>query len=361
MRPDFASAIYPHIELLPMNLTLTWLLLPALLSIPLIPQQQPPATPPTVTLDVAVTSHSGKVIPGLTQTNFTVLDNGKPQQILSFRAVEAPVTDPPTQVILLIDSVNNSITNVAYERDQIAIFLRRSGPTLPLPLSFIFFSDSGAEIQQAPSTSTEVLLADLKQMETKLHTIPRNDGVYAAAERVDLSLNTAGQIATKEQAIPGRKLLIWLSPGWPYLSGAEVNMSAHDQQNIFSNLVALSAVFERARITLYNIDPLGVADAGSFRTSYFEEFIKGVPSAQKVQQGNLALQVLVLHSGGKVINTGSNIADEISSCLADASAFYVITVPRAVAETPNSLHTIQVKLSDSKLQARTLFGYYAQP
>ena len=198
-------------------------------------------------------------------------------------------------------------------------------------------------------------------MDTKLHTIRRDGGIYAAADRVNLSLKTAGQIAAQEQPIPGRKLLIWISPGWPYLTGPEVNISSRDQQNIFSNLVALASLLERARITLYSIDPLGIADAVSTRSTYYEEFLKGVPSASKVQQGNLALQVLVLHSGGKVLNTGSNIADEISSCIADASAFYVITVPRARADAPNTFHSIQVKLSDTKLQARTLFGYYAQP
>jgi VWFA-related protein len=345
-----------------MNLPLPRLLLPTLLTIPLIAQQQrPSATPATVTLDVTVTEHSGKVVPGLTQSNFTILDNGKPQQVLSFRAIQAPVTEPPTQVLLLIDTVNNSITNVAYERDQIATFLRKNGPTLPIPLSFIFFSDSGAELQQDPSTSTETLLANLKQMDTKLHTIRRDGGIYAAAERLDLSLRTAVQIATHEQTIPGRKLLIWISPGWPYLSGPEINLSTRDQQHIFGNLVALSDMLERARITLYSIDPLGVADAGSTRSTFYEEFLKPVPSAQKTQQGNLALQVLALHAGGKVLNTGSNIADEISSCIADASAFYVITIPRAQADSPNTLHTIQVKLSDPKWQARTLFGYYAQP
>jgi VWFA-related protein len=346
-----------------MNL-LARLLLPTLLSIPLIAQQPPagppPATPTTVTLDVTVTGHSGKPVPGLTQSNFTVLDNGKPQQILSFSAVQAPVTDPPIQVILLIDTVNNSITNVAYERDQIAAFLRKSAPTLPFPLSLVFFSDSGSETQD-PTTSTEVLLANLKQMETKLHTIQRSSGIYGAAERVNLSLRTAEQIAAQEQLVPGRKLLIWISPGWAYLSGPNINLSNHDQQMIFANVVGISTVFERARITLYSIDPLGVADAGSIRTTYYEEFLKGVPSASKVQQGNLALQVLAVHSGGKVINTGSNIADEISSCFADAAAFYVITVPRAQADAPNTLHSIQVKISDTKLQARTLFGYYTQP
>jgi VWFA-related protein len=342
-----------------MNL-LSSILVPTLLSIPLIAQQQPSATPATVTLDITVTDLSGKAVPGLTKSDFTVLDNGKSQQIRSFSAIEGPVTDPPTQVILLIDTVNNSIANVAYEREQIATFLRRSGPTLSLPLSLIFFSDSGTEMQP-PSSSTDVLLAGLKQMETKLHTINSASGFEGAAERVNLSLKIAAQIAAHEQLIPGRKLLIWLSPGWAYLTGPDINLSSRNQEVIFSNLVTLATAFERARITLYNIDPLGTADEASIHSSFYVEFLKNVPSAQKVQQGNLALQVLAVHSGGKVINTGNNIADEIASCFDETSTYYVITIPRTAAESSNTLHTIQVKLSDPKLQVRTLFGYYAQP
>jgi VWFA-related protein len=340
-----------------MNLPLLRLLLPPLLSIPLVAQQQPA----TVTLDITVTEHSGKTVPGLTQPDFTILDNGKPQQILSFSAIQGPVSDPPTQVILLIDTVNNSITNVAYEREQIATFLRRNGPTLSLPLSLIFFSDSGTQMQQAPSSSTDVLLAGLKEMETKLHTINRASGIYGEVERVNLSLKTAGQIAVQEQLTPGRKILIWISPGWSYLTGPNINLSSREEQMTFANLVALATALERARITLYSIDPLGVANEGSIHSSFYIEFLKAVPSAQKVRQANLSLQVLAVHSGGRVINTGSNIADEIASCFADTSAYYTITVPRAVGETPNTLHSIQVKLSDPQLQARTLFGYYTQP
>ena len=296
-----------------MNLLPRFLVL--LLSIPLIAQQPPSAPPATVTLDVTVTEHSGKVVPGLTQSNFTILDNGKPQQILSFNAVQAPSTEPPVQVILLIDTVNNSITNVAYEREQIATFLRKSGPSLPFPLTLIYLSDSGAEMLPNPSSNTEILLADLKQMDTKLHTIQRASGIYGAADRVNLSLKAADQIATHAQSIPGRKLLIWISPGWAYLSGPDINLSPHDQQLIFANLVHLTNTFERARITLDSIDPRGIADEATIRSNYYQEFLKPVPSAQKTQEGNLALQVLALHSGGKVLNTGSNIADEISSCI----------------------------------------------
>ena len=70
--------------------------------------------------------------------------------------------------------------------------------------------------------------------------------------------------------------MIWISPGWPFLTGPRIDLSDKDQQRISDNVVALSDRLRQARITLYSIDPLGTADAGGFRTSYYEEFVKGV-------------------------------------------------------------------------------------
>jgi VWFA-related protein len=313
-----------------------------------------------VQLDVTVNGRNGKPVSGLTQSNFTVLDNGATQQILKFHAVQTPSTDPPVQVILLIDTVNAPFTTVAYERDEIAKFLRKSGPTLPYPLSFVFFANTHAKMQQTPSRDTEALFKELNAEVIGLRTIGRNTGIYAAAERAQLSLTTMSQLATYEEKIPGRKLVIWVSPGWAYLSGVRINLSPRDQNQLFSAVVGISDTLERARITLYSVDPLGVAGSG-FRTHYYQEFLKGVKAPKDVQNANLALQVLAEHSGGKVLNSGNDIASEIADCFNDASAFYVLTVPRIPADSAITFHSIQVNLPDTSLKARTLFGYYAQP
>jgi VWFA-related protein len=337
-------------------------LLPLLGTLQLLSQQPAPAPgPPGLTLDVTVTNHSGKPVAGLLQENFTVLDNGVPQPILAFKAIQAPSPEPPIQIILLIDSVNTSLQSVAYEREQIEGFLHKAGPTVPYPVSFVFLSDSGVEIQNSPSRNTAALLANLNQLETKLHTIHRSSGYYGAVERLQLSLKAVDQIAVLEQQTPGRKLMIWISPGWPYLTGPGINLTANNQRQIFSAVVALSTELQRARITLYSIDPLGLADAGSFRTSLYGDYLKGVAAPKDVQQANLALQVLAEHTGGAVLNSTNDISAQISMCIDDASAFYVLTVPRAAADSPPDLHSIQVKLPDTKLKARTLFGYYTQP
>src|SRR6185437_8511364 len=183
-------------------------ILPFLLPFPLLAQQSfpiPPA-PPTVQLDVAVSDHSGKSVSGLTQSNFTVLDNGAPQQILNFRSVQTPSTDPPVQAIIVIDTVNASFTTVSFERDQIAQFLRKSGPTLPYPLSFVFFANTNTQMQHVPSRDTAALLNELNSQVNGLRTIGRSTGIYGAAERVQLSLKTMAQISAVEQSVSGRKL-----------------------------------------------------------------------------------------------------------------------------------------------------------
>lgn len=47
-----------------------------------------------------------------------------------------------------------------------------------------------------------------------------------------------------------------------------------------------------------DVDPLGLWDAGSFRTSLWRAFAKPVPRWTKAQPGDLALQVIVDHRGG---------------------------------------------------------------
>ena len=62
-------------------------------------------------------------------------------------------------------------------------------------------------------------------------------------------------------------------------------------------MVGLSTQLRQARITLYSVDPL-VSNQGVGRTSYYQEFLKGVSKPSQVNVGNLSLQVLAVQSGG---------------------------------------------------------------
>src|ERR1039458_9665557 len=108
--------------------------------------QAPPAnTNRQITLDVVVTDKSGKPVAGLQRQDFTLLDNKQPQKVLSFDAVQggAATADPLVEIVLLVDEVNTTFTNLSFERAQIEKFLKRDGGELPRPVSLVFLSDSG--------------------------------------------------------------------------------------------------------------------------------------------------------------------------------------------------------------------------
>jgi len=333
-------------------------------------QQNGPAGPPAgvnrqMTLDVVVTDKSGKPVSGLGQQDFTLLDNKQRQKILSFNAVEggAATAGPPVEVILLVDEVNTTFSRVATERDQIEKFLRRNGGELTRPVSMAYFSDSGMTIGGAPSQDGNALAAEVNQQWSALRTIGRAQGIYGAEDRLQLSLRALLQLINSEGPKPGRKLVVWISPGWPLLTGPgmELQLTSKQQQWIFSDIVTLSDGLRSARITLFAVDPLGVADAVGFQTTMYKEYLKGVKTAGQAQNGNLALQVLAEQSGGRVINSGNDVAAEIATCVADASAYYVLSFEYAAGDGPNEYHALEIKIDKPGLAARTRSGYYAQP
>jgi VWFA-related protein len=207
------------------------------------------------------------------------------------------------------------------------------------------------------------VLADLNQKQFGLRTINRAQGVYGDNERIQLSLNALKQFIGYEAAMPGRKLMVWISPGWPFLSGPgmELDLTSKQRQELFNSIVVFSDALRRARITLYDVDPLGLADAGQYRTTEYIQFSKAVRKAGQAQRGHLALQVLASQSGGRVLNSSNDVAGEIATCVADANGFYVLSFDGLAGDGPNEYHTLEIKIDKPGLAARTRSGYYAQP
>lgn len=328
-----------------------------------VPALQPSEADHHILLDVVVTDKAGNPVPGLQEPDFAILDDKQPQRIASFHAAEptGDVTDPALQAVFIVDAVNMSLRGLQYGAPQLQKFLRQDGGRLLMPTSLVLFADPSSQVQPVPSRDGNALAASLDSSQLGSRAMTRSQGFYGAAERVQISLRTLENLARYEATQPGRKLLIWLSSGWPSFSGPEVELSAKEQVTLFRSLVALSTELREARITLYSIDPLGMTDAGGFPTLYYTSFLRGVSSPKNVQGGNLALQVLAVQSGGRVLNSGNDITNLVASCLVDAKAFYSISFDPPPGDQPNEYHSLQVKIGKPGLTARTRTGYYARP
>ena len=314
-----------------------------------------------MTLDVVVTDKAGKAVSGLQEQDFTLLDSKKPQKISAFRAVEGIKPESPVEVILLVDAVNTAFTKVAFARDQIEKFLKRDGGELARPMSMAFLTDSGLTIGESSSRDGNALAAQLNQKVLGLRTVNRDQGVYGADERLQLSLQAIESLIRYETPRPGRKLVVWVSPGWPMLSGpgVEMQLTPKQRQSIFNSVVTISEGLRRARVTIYDVDPLGMSDAGSFQTFAYEQYLKGVKKADQAQNANLALQVLAIESGGRVFNTGNDVSGEIAQCAADANAYYEITYQAQAGDGPAEYHALEMKMDKKGLTPHTRTGIYA--
>jgi len=322
---------------------------------------QPQADDGRIYLDVVVTAKSGPAVAGLQQQDFTLLDNKAPQPIPSFQALRG--REAPLEIVLVVDDVNTGLEIISYERSQIDKFLRSDGGRLAHPIALAFLTDSGIQVQNDFSSDGNALSAELDQHALGLHSIRRSAGIYSAVERFQLSMDALLQLASSEAARPGRKIMVWISPGWPLFSGAgaEEQMDSKQEQTIFNNVVRLSTLLRQGHITVYSIDPLGTADAGGGRAFFWQSFVKGISKPAQAQWGNLALQVLATQSGGLALTGSNDITASIERCLGDTQAYYEISFAPSLDAKPNEYHQLEVQVADRKLTARTRQGYYARP
>ncbi len=317
--------------------------------------------PNRVQINIQVTDKSGQPVSDLQQADFSILDNKQPQLITSFRAIMRNSPRSPLETVFVLDEINTIYRTVALERDELKKFLQRDAGRLAHPTSLAFATDKGITMGEQVTQDGNILAQEMAQRANGLRSIGRTTGVYRAVERLDLSLHAIQSIAAFESQRPGRKLVIWISPGWAYLSGPSRQLSSKDEASIFHSIVTLSSVLRQTDITLYAVDPIGVGDAATFRTSYYESFLKPVTKQNQALLGDLALQVLSIQSGGLVLNSSNDLAGEFAQCVADAGTYYEVGFNAPPASTPDEFHQLQIKVDRPGLKVRSRNGYYAQP
>ena len=313
--------------------------------------------PGEVQLDVEVTASKGGPVAGLSEKDFTVLDNKRPRPIASFTPVEGK--DARVQVVIVIDSVNTPFTYLGYQRDQIVKYLRSNGGALPYPTTFAVLTDTSFQLFQGASTNGNAVATELEHTDIGLREINRSQGFWGAADRMTLSLNALRSLTVAEERQPGRKLVLWVSPGWPLLSGPEMDLDGGQADEVYHNAVTFSRELRKADITLYSVNSWGATESVE-REFYYQSFLNGLKGPSNAEWGNLALQVLAAQSGGLVLSSNDAVK-MLQQCVADADAYYRIVLNPVPDEKPNAYHRIEVKVAQPGLVARTRMGYYGQP
>jgi VWFA-related protein len=188
-------------------------LLAIALSSTAIPAQQTPPPSNRMVLDVVVTPKSGPPVSNLQQQDFTILDNKSPEPITSFSVVKG--AEAPVEVVVLIDTVNADPQELAVERADIDKFFKSNGGHLSFPTSLAILEQAGVAMGETPTRNGNLLSAALAQTNLGSGVQLKNTGPVNDADRARRCLIAAQRLVAREAAIPGRKIILWLSPGWP--------------------------------------------------------------------------------------------------------------------------------------------------
>lgn len=95
---------------------------------------------------------------GLKAVDFSLMDNGQPQALASFRAVTGGHSVAPPRVLLILDGVNNTARSINYEIREIGKYLSSNQGRLPYPTSIAVLTTSGLRVSGASGDGSELLL-----------------------------------------------------------------------------------------------------------------------------------------------------------------------------------------------------------
>jgi len=216
---------------------------------------QQPSPSGSVRLDVVASHKNGPPVGGLEQKDFTVIDNKHTQRITSFRAVSG--RDSKAKVIIVLDAVNIDFTRVAFAREEIDKYLRAEGGQLTRPTAFALLTDDGMKLQGQYSTDGNSVAAAVDANITGLRNI-RRSSQYGGFDRYNISIEGLRELVQREVSTPERKIVLFVSPGWPLLSGPAVDRlkNSRVKEVVVTNTVPVSDDKRFDNLEVLSIAPL---------------------------------------------------------------------------------------------------------
>ena len=209
------------------------------------------------------------------------------------------------------------------------------------------------------SSSKPTRDGNLLAKEAEQHKSPRtvwrsgqNDGpnllrAWVGSSQNPLSLRALGSIAIDQREIRGRKVVVWISPGWP-VKGGGIG---------FNEATELSTRLREARITLDNVNVWPNPDQ-SFN---YHDYLDAPRSQKDMQPAKMALQVIAMHTGGLVLDSSGDLDRDIERCAGEVRSFYTLTFNPPHTYQMDEFHDLRVQVTRPALTVRAPTGYYNQP
>lgn len=266
-----------------------------------------------VALTVTVTGDGGRYISGLSESDFTVIEEGKPQTISFFQKEASPLA-----VSLLIDSSGSMQHELPRAQEAASEFVARLRPG---DLAQVVDFDRRIQVLQAFTDDREALERSIRRMAARGSTSMYN-AVYVA-------LRELGALASPPEGQIRRDVVVVLSDG-------------EDTSSLVTFDHLLDAA-KRSQTVIYAIG-LGLGNTSTRRGS--------VPP-------QVALRTLAQETGGRLFlpRDSSSLSGIYQSIADELASQYVIGYTST--NDRSGWRRVTVRVAQPGAQARTRAGYYA--
>jgi VWFA-related protein len=338
-----------------------------------------------VLLDVVVTD-GGHAVNGLKASEFTVLEDGKPQVIASLEehrpmtaAMNAQVAAHPSlppntftnysavananaYTVILLDALNTRLDDQMSLRLAMIKYLKDRQTGGPVA---IFERDTKMHMVQGFTSDPQVLLAAAESERNKPELLKmvrgtREENLVYRLDDVTLGFQLLGRYLA---AFPGRKNLIWFTGALPQ-SNAQGPMSDpfnDDFRILEGDPHELTAALMLSRVAVYPVDAqvLQVApqyEAASNRLPRQNAMIH-FENGQGFQHTNLDL--IAEATGGKAFYSSNGLGAKIAEIENNGASYYTLSYATTNKDWNGELRHIRIEVNQPHVKLQYRQGYYA--
>jgi VWFA-related protein len=365
----------------------------ALASISVIGQQPPAfrAGVEAVVLDVSVLDRDRRPVRGLTAADFTIVEDGRPQAIQTFSAVDIPDVIVQDTTPWMREIVPDVRSNEEFKDGRVVVLVLDDATPMPAPdvlrakalarrtiealgprdLAAVVFALNTAAGQEFTQDRAR-LLASVEKFNGAIDYMPgptrdggsRNVAFDAfnpsAATLYQAAIHSLTTVAEYLTALPERrKALVYVSVGVPLefdaAGPAEVTAGAGDAESITRQLIKeLQDAFraaQRANVAIYGLDPGGLRAPNE----------GGVRSADEGNPGRVNrafLETVALNTGGFVVANTNEPGAGISQILEENSSYYLAGYVPANPRADGKFRRIEVRVNRPGVTVRARNGYF---
>jgi len=359
-----------------------------------------------VTVNVVVRDKNGAVVKGLTRDDFTVIEDGKPQEVETFDFEEVDATDkapPPSEIPTILGGVGKPQPSPLVGRPKVDMHDRRL-VVLMFDLGSMQAEDTQRALDAAReyvtkkvgvadtvaivtyASSLDVALDFTSDKNALLNTIDKLNGVEGLGFEEMVALDpdataddTNGAFVaddTEFNMFNTDRRLQALRSMIDSLAGIQqkkslVYFSSGMNQTGMDNRVAMRGVIDRAvrtNLSIYSADMRGLqavvpgGDATKASTRGVSAFNgRAVSNAfDSMSASQDALSSLAEDTGGRAFFDRNDFGGVFDRVIADTSAYYVLGYSSTNLARDGRFRRVRIRAKRSDLKLEYRVGYYAQ-